>query len=275
MLMLVRKVVVSAILIVVLATSAAAQSPAPPEAPASGKMISAADRAYVIGPDDVIEVSVLGRSDFTTRGRVGQDGTIQLPYLGSVKVGNQTSEQLGEALQHSLESGGYFAHPIVKVEIVSYASRYVVVLGSVTTPGLVPIDRPYRLSEIIARAGGIRQGGADYVELKPTTGPEKDIPVATLATGAADSDPFVAAGDKIYVPEAQLFYITGQVKEPGAYPMVAGMTLRMALSRGGGLTDAGSERRIEVVRHGKRLEHVDLEALIEPGDVVKAGEGLF
>jgi polysaccharide export outer membrane protein len=273
MLMLVRKVVASPFLLVVFATSVAAQTPAPPKplAPA----ISAADRAYVIGPDDVSEVSVLGRSDFTTRGRVGQDGTIQLPYLGSVKVGNQTAEQLGEALQHSLEGGGYYAHPIVKVEIVSYASRYVVVLGSVATPGLVPIDRPYRLSEIIARAGGIREGGADYVELKTANGPEKDIPVATLATGAAESDPFVSPGDKIYVPEAQLFYITGQVKSPGAYPMVAGITLRMALSRGGGLTDAGSERRIEVVRHGKRLEHVDLDAPIEPGDVVKANEGLF
>jgi polysaccharide export outer membrane protein len=275
MLKLVRKVVATPFLLVVLATSVAAQTPVPPKPLAPGTPVSAADRAYVIGPDDVIEVSVLGRSDFTTRGRVGQDGTIQLPYLGSVKVGNQTAEQLGAALQHSLESGGYFAHPIVKVEIVSYASRYVVVLGSVTTPGLVPIDRPYRLSEIIARAGGIREGGADYVELKPTNGPAKDIPVATLATGAADSDPFVTAGDKIYVPEAQLFYITGQVKAPGAYPMVAGMTLRMALSRGGGLTDAGSERRIEVVRHGKRIEHVDLDAPIEPGDVVKANEGLF
>jgi hypothetical protein len=29
------------------------------------------------------------------------------------------------------------------------------------------------------------------------------------------------------------------------------------------------------VRHGKRLEHVDLDAPIEPGDVVKANEGLF
>jgi polysaccharide export outer membrane protein len=234
MLTLVRKVVASPVLIMVLATSVAAQVSAPPNSPAPATVGSAADRAYVIGPDDVIEVSVLGRSDFTTRGRVAQDGTIQLPYLGSVKVGNQTAEQLGTALQHSLEGGGYFAHP-----------------------------------------GGIREGGADYVELKPTTGPEKDIPVATLATGAADSDPFVSPGDKIYVPEAQLFYITGQVKSPGAYPMVAGMTLRMALSRGGGLSDAGSERRIEVVRHGKRLEHVDLDAPIEPGDVVKANEGLF
>jgi polysaccharide export outer membrane protein len=275
MLMLVRKVMVSPVLLVFLATSVASQTPEPVKPVASATAVSAADRAYIIGPDDVIEVSVLGRSDFTTRGRVGQDGTIQLPYLGSVKVGNQTTEQLAAALQHSLESGGYFAHPIVKVEIVSYASRYVVVLGSVTTPGLVPIDRPYRLSEIIARAGGIRDGGADYVELKTANGPAKDIPIATLATGAADSDPFVAAGDKIYVPQAQLFYITGQVKAPGAYPIVAGMTLRMALSRGGGLTDAGSDRRIEVVRHGKRLEHVDLDAPIESGDVVKANEGLF
>ena len=274
MLKLLRKMVASPLLLLALATSVCAQTSTVQKPPAT-TTAAAADSAYVLGPDDVIEVSVLGRSDFTTRGRVGADGTFLLPYLGSVKVGSQTAEQFGVGLQHSLESGGYFAHPIVKVDIVSYASRYVVVLGSVTTPGLVPIDRPYRLSEIIARAGGIREGGADYVVLKPTTGAEKDIPLATLATGAAESDPFVSPGDKIYVPQAQLFYITGQVKAPGAYPMVAGMTLRMALSRGGGLTDAGSERRIEVIRHGTQLRRVDLDAPVEPGDVVKANEGLF
>ena len=58
---------------------------------------------------------------------------------------------------------------IVEVEVVSYASRYVTVLGAVGSPGLIPMDRPYRLSEILARVGGARQDGADHVDAHRST----------------------------------------------------------------------------------------------------------
>ena len=129
------------------ATTASAQpAAAAPAAATSGE--DSASQTYVLGPADVIEVSVLGRPDFTTKGRIAEDGTLSLPYLGSVKVSDMTANQLSEDLAKSLLHGGYYVNPIVKVEIVSFASRYVTVLGNVGTPGLVPVDRPYRLSEI-------------------------------------------------------------------------------------------------------------------------------
>jgi polysaccharide export outer membrane protein len=96
-----------------------------------------------------------------------------------------------------------------------------------------------------------------------------------LATGDESQDPFVAPGDKIYIPPAETFYISGQIKAAGAFALEPDMTLRMAIARGGGLTDAGSDRRIQVTRHGKRLEKIDLEQKIEPGDVIVVGERLF
>jgi polysaccharide export outer membrane protein len=211
---------------------------------------------YVLGPEDVIEVSVLGRSDFTTRAKISADGTMQLPYLGTVKASNMTSEALREQVRGELEKGGYFTKPILSVNIVSYASRYVTVLGSVVTPGLVPVDRPYRLSELLARVGGAKDDAADYVVLRSDKQAERQLLIKTLATGDASQDPFVAPGDKIYVPLAELFYISGQIKLPGAFPLASDMTLRMAISRGGGLTDAGSERRIQLTRHGKRVAKI-------------------
>jgi polysaccharide export outer membrane protein len=229
----------------------------------------------VLGPEDVIEVSVLGRTDFTTRGKIEADGTIQLPYLGTVRAANMTAEQFREQIRADLEKAGYFTKPILSVAIVSYASRYVTVLGSVVTPGLIPVDRPYRLSELLARVGGARGGSADYVVLRSGKEPERHLLIKTLATGDGSEDPMVAPGDKIYVPDAELFYIAGQVKSPGTFAVMPDMTLRMAIARGSGLTDAGSERRIQVTRHGKRLGKVDLEQKIEPGDVIVVGERLF
>ena len=50
--------------------------------------------SYVIGPNDVVEVSVLGRPDFTTRDRVSATGAIQLPFIGMADVGGGTIEQV-------------------------------------------------------------------------------------------------------------------------------------------------------------------------------------
>jgi polysaccharide export outer membrane protein len=274
--MQVRKlaVVLIAALCAVLAPLAAQAQAAGPETVGGVAASPASVKSYVLGPEDVIEIGVLGRTDFTTRAKISQDGTVQLPYLGSVQAANRTAEQLREDVRGLLEKGGYFAKPILSVNIVAYASRYVTVLGQVGTPGLVPVDRPYHLSELLARVGGAKEDAADYVVLRSGKAPEQHLTIKALATGDEAGDPYVAPGDKIYVPRAELFYISGQIKIPGAYPMITDMTLRQAIARGGGLTDSGSERRIKITRAGKK-ESVDLDAKVLPGDVIVVGERLF
>lgn len=235
---------------------------------------SALTQSYVLGPDDVIEVDVLGRQDFKTRARVRSDGTIILPLIGTVEVANRNGIQLSEEIGAQLKKGGYFANPLVTVDIVSYASRYVTVLGSVASSGLVPVDRGYRVSEILARVGGIKDGAADYVVLSRNGGGDMRLKVRDLATGSEEQDPFVQPGDKIFAPQAELIYVTGQVNAPGAYPMVSDMSLRMALARGGGVGPNGSERRVRVTRDGREVR-VGLDDKIQSGDVISVGERFF
>jgi polysaccharide export outer membrane protein len=229
---------------------------------------------YVLGAGDVIEVSVLGREDFRTRTRIRPDGTILLPFLGEVPAANRTTTDLGVSVQTALRAGGYYANPVVNVEIVSYASRYITVLGAVANPGLVPIDRAYRMSEIMARVGGARDGSADYVVLTNATGQERRLLIEAIATGTASEDPFVAPGDKVYVPKAEQFFIYGQVGSPGAYPIMSEPTLRKGVAAGGGVTATGSHRRIKVYRNRQQVR-LGLGDPIRPGDVIVVGERLF
>lgn len=249
--------------------SAIAQS-VPPATPSAE-----APREYILGPEDVIEVSVLGRTDFVIRAKIAPDGSIQLPYLGTVHAADRTPTALREEITKQLEKGGYFSRPVLSVNIVSAASRYVTVLGSVGTPGMVAIDRPLRVSELLARVGGVKEDAADYVILRSVNGPERRFVIKSLATGDTTQDPYVSPGDKLYAPRLELFYISGQIKTPGAFPLTSDLTFRMALGRGGGLTDSGSEGRIKVTRHGQKLGRVDLDAKVEPGDVIVVGERLF
>jgi polysaccharide export outer membrane protein len=243
----------------------------PPSVPAT----EPADANYIIGPGDVIEVDLLERTDFSTKAKVGSDGMIQLPYIGAIAASNRTVQTLSDQISAALKKGGYFQKPNLSVQVVSFASRYVTVLGAVGSPGLVPIDRAYHLSEIIARVGGVKDNGTDYVVLRPAKGPEHRYSVKELATGDASQDPYVSPGDTIYSPAAELFYISGQVKAPGAYGYISDMTVRMAIGRGGGVTDIGSERGVKITRGGKKVDKIDLDSKIEPGDVIVVGERLF
>jgi polysaccharide biosynthesis/export protein len=263
-------------------TMAQPRSPAPPVAQSPAAAAAAAvqtprraDDGYIIGAEDMVEVEVLGRNDFKVRGKIGADGAIQLPYIGSIPAANKTTLQLGDDVRAALEKGGYYKSPIMRVEVVGYASRYVTVLGNVGSPGLVPVDRPYRLSEILARVGGVRENGADYVVLTPEKGAVQKLSVKTLATGDRSQDPYVSPGDKIFSPQAELFYISGQVKSPGAYAISGDMTVRMAVARGGGLTDIGSEKSIKVTRTDGKVEKPGMNGQIKPGDVIVVGERLF
>lgn len=233
-----------------------------------------ASSAYVLGRDDVIEVGLLGRNDFGGRARVQADGTIQLPFIGKIPAADRTTSEMSDAIRKALQAGGYFSDPVVTIEVVGYASRYVTVLGSVGAPGLIPINRPYRLSEILARVGGVREGAADYLVVTSEEGGEKRLLVRDLATGDANQDPYVKAGDKIYAPAAEMFYIYGQVNGPGAYPIQNGMTIRMALATAGGLGESGSDKKIEATRDGKKVK-VKLDDTVQPGDVLVVGERLF
>src|ERR1700742_2681448 len=103
---------------------------APAAAPAA-QTTATPDLGYILGPEDVIQVDVLGRSDFSAKSKVGTDGKIQLPLLGSVDASNRTVLQLSDDIKRALQKGGFFTQPIVAVQVVSYASRYVTVLGAV------------------------------------------------------------------------------------------------------------------------------------------------
>jgi polysaccharide biosynthesis/export protein len=258
-----------------LAVPAAAQMPEAMTAPAAAsEQVSLAD-GYVLGTGDMVEVAVLGRDDFRSRVQIQVDGTIQLPFIGDIPAINRTVLQLRNEIRTALVAGQYFNEPAVSVTVVSYASRYVTVLGEVASPGIVAIDRSYRLSEIMARIGGLRPSAADVITLVRASGEALKLDMVAVATGDVSQDVIVNPGDRIFVAQASQFYIYGEVNGPGAYKLERNMSLRMALARGGGVTAQGTERRIKVIRDGVELPKVDLNAPVQPNDTIRVGQRIF
>lgn len=261
---------------------AAAQAPATPAAqPAAARPAPAGPSrttlqdGYVIGINDTLDVAMVGSDEFRGRVQVQQDGTIQLPFIGSLKAQDKTLLQLGKEIAAALTKGGYYIDPAIQVTVAQISSRYVTILGEVASPGLIPVDRAYRASEMIARVGGIKPTGAETFYLRRDGGLEIPLTLEQIARGGEAADPFVNPGDKIFVPQAPTFYVYGQVNAPGTYPIQNKMNLRMALARSGGLTSLGSDRRITIVRGGVELKKFSLNDPIEKDDVIVVGERFF
>src|SRR5262249_21987574 len=97
------------------AAQPAAAAPAAAAKPAAAEP-DGADQPYVLGPEDILDVQVLGRTDFNARPKIQQDGTILLPFIGATPAANRTTKQLGEEIGKLLQDKGYFNSPIVSVE---------------------------------------------------------------------------------------------------------------------------------------------------------------
>jgi protein involved in polysaccharide export with SLBB domain len=125
-------------------------------APSSGSGgISAASPQYVLRPGDVVQVKVYQEEDLTSVSRIGKDGTINMPLLGSVNVVSNSLEKATQIVRELL-ARDYLVDPQVNLNVTEFAKRRFTVLGQVQKPGTydMPADEAVTLLQAIASAGG-------------------------------------------------------------------------------------------------------------------------
>jgi polysaccharide export outer membrane protein len=239
---------------------------------------------YVLGPGDVVKITVYGTDDLATEAEISQNGNIMFPLLGEVKLGGLTKADAVRAIADRLVAGKYVPNPYVNLLVTQYQARQVSVMGEVNKPGKYPVARPSSVTDLLAVAGGITAKGAGKITVIKHTADgqttRREIDVEKLLASADMSKNFmVDSGDIIFVPVAPVFYIYGEVRQPGAYPLATDMVVQQALSVGGGLTLRGTERGIKVERKGpdgkSESLRVQLSDKLQANDVLRVPESWF
>lgn len=252
-------------------------------AAAVGRMPAQASAGLILGPGDTVNIVVLGRSELSATGSIGNDGTVTAALIGPVLVAGLSPGEAGEKIAGLYRQQQYLVNPQVTVTVNDYQSQQLTVLGEVRNPGRFPVRTRLSVLDALALSGGINDLGASqaYV-LRPEDGVVTRYQVdldALLQAGAGQQYFELLPGDSLLVPRAQLFYIYGEVKSPNAYKLKPGMTVIQALSLAGGLTDKGSDRRIDIRRSDAegRLTTVGaaLSDRLQADDVVYVRERLF
>jgi len=239
---------------------------------------------YVLGPGDIVRITVFQNPDLTTEARVSEAGTLSFPYIGSVSVGGLSPSKGEKRIADMLREGGFVSKPQVNILPMQIRSSQVAVLGQVNRPGRYPLETlNTRLSDMVAAAGGIAATGADTVMLIGTREGrairhEFDIPLLFF-NGDGTGDVLLESGDVLYVTRAPVFYIYGEVQHSGVFRLERNMTVMQGLAAGGGLTTRGTEKGLRVHRRspdGKlKIIEVKLDDPLKADDVIHVREGLF
>lgn len=110
------------------------------------------DPAYVIGPEDMLNVAVWKEPDFSSTVPVRPDGKISLPLLGDVEASGRTPSQLAQDLTGRLKK--YIDDPHVTVVVTAINSKRVYILGEVNHPGTMNMSPNMTVLQAISAAGG-------------------------------------------------------------------------------------------------------------------------
>jgi polysaccharide export outer membrane protein len=183
---------------------------------------------------------------------VNQQGAIQFPHVGMLKVAGLTEQQARDLLASGLSY--YLNKPDLTLTVQSYRSKRVYVDGEVKNPGIQTInDIPMSLVEAINRAGGFQPGGDQSQIILTRKGSAYRINLPQLAQRGVDpNDIMLAGGDVVRVrsrDESKVF-VSGEVIGPRALQMHNGrLSLSEALGESGGINPlTGDARQIYIVR---------------------------
>jgi polysaccharide export outer membrane protein len=171
----------------------------PPPAP-----ISAASSDYVIGPEDVLQVSVWKNETLSRVVPVRPDGKISLPLLHDIQAAGLTSMQLRDKITRSL--GEFMPNPEVSVIVTDVRSFRVSVMGEVQRPGVLLLKSSTTVMEALAMAGGFRDFASPskiVVVRKDASGQTQKIPFnynRAIKNGEAEDNIYLKTGDVIVVP---------------------------------------------------------------------------
>jgi polysaccharide biosynthesis/export protein len=216
--------------------------------------------------------------DTTTR--VETDGTISFPYVGRIRAAGLSEDQVAHAIERQLASRQIVTDPHVLVEVTTFGTQ-ASVQGQVGVPGVYTLDRPTNLTQLLSRAGGLRDAAlGGTLTVRRAGGAIQKFESKDVQEGRGPGASLrIANNDEIFVDLAPFYYIYGYVGKTGEYPLLRPITVQQAISIGGGLTTLGSEWRIKIKRmsgNGQTYEvPASLDDQVEAGDTIIVSERIF
>lgn len=223
---------------------------------------------YVLGPADVIDVTVNNHSELDKTLTVLPDGKIAFPSVGEMKAAGKTPRALAAEIQAELEKTRN--NVAVSVTVKEQRPRRVRVIGAVKTPGSYDVRKGMdRLLDVVAAAGGLSakptrtlgrviRGGDQVIQL--------DVPQA-IANPESSANVPLQVDDLLLFDEVEghnQVQVIGQVAKPGVFDLDVDTNAVSLLAQAGSPTEKAALAKSYVLRSAVQIP-LNLRQLLVDG----------
>ena len=221
------------------------------------------------------------------RAHIAADGTVHLPYAGTLQAAGKSPDELQVAITEALRSRGVVKDPNVTIEVDSAMNLTVDVIGQVLTPKSIPLYAPAPVSYVLSQAGGLNGIAAHHLTIIHA---DEESPTSLDYDPNAPTPAFlhtmVQPGDIIHVGSSGVYFVAGEVNRPGIFPIsgalsiglptpsfgmdvVKQMTMLEALTQAGGITPIAARSKMRILRtvDGKREEIIVDQVKLYKGEI--------
>lgn len=226
--------------------------------------------SYVLGPEDILTIITQNVPECSGDFMVAPNGHIMFPIVGDVDVQGKTLDQLQKILITGLTT--QLRDPQVSVNLKQMRQNRIYILGSVRAPSVYDYKHGWKLSNLIAEAGGITDTPNRLTAVLFRTGqdPEK-IDLSRLFVNADPAaDIALQTGDTVYIQPIATIQITvvGEVNKSGTMMVDQNEGAVQALGAAGGPTNEALLTKA-VIRRGNADIPVNLYDAVIKGEVSK------
>ena len=231
---------------------------------------------FVLGPEDIVEISVWGNKEFAGKLPVRPDGNISIPLIGDIKAEGLTPAELKKLITEKLRK--FITDASVTVFVTEINSINISIAGEVNLPGTYKVNRPITLLHLFS----LSQGFTEKADLKNSfllrKGKKLDIDFyALIKKGEISQNVWLLPNDLIFIKDnyENRINVIGEVKEPQVIIFQDGMTVLDAILIAKGLTDVAKPSGAQVYRRDQNQKGeiekipVSLDDVICEGDLTK------
>ncbi|MDA3616411.1 SLBB domain-containing protein [Polluticaenibacter yanchengensis] len=210
---------------------------------------------YILGPDDVIYISVYGYSEKNYELTVNAEGNIYIENIGPVKVSGLTIEEAGAKIRKNFASTIYkginSGQTKVDVTLGSIRSIRVTVIGQAMKPGTYTVSSLTTLFNLLYQCGGPSDNGS-YRNIELIRGNKviKTVDLYSFITmGNKADNVLLQEQDVVRIPYYQIrTTLNGQSRRQGKFELKDGESLRQLLDYSGGFSDSAYRSNIQIKR---------------------------
>jgi polysaccharide biosynthesis/export protein len=237
----------------------------------------------LIGPGDLLEITVFDTPELSGKARVSNSGQVSLPLLGQLQVAGLTTDQAQTAVAKSLVDRQLVKDPQVSVFVAEYATQGVSVLGEVKHPGIFPALGQHRLLDFISLAEGLTPMAGTSITITPRgSSAPRTLTLPSISSPTPEQNPEISPGDTIFVAKTGLVYVVGDVARPGGFALDHDqhLTVIQAIALAQGLNGTAAKNKARLIRKsssgteeialnlGRILHSREGDLSLQDGDIV-------